>query len=159
MPPAYKAAPTDDSTMEEYQRKQLLERVGREGATVGASIPDEIDLDGEAFPLRDFVFEIQRLDAVPADRREEVASAKRNLRRARTERVRRLEEDALDYETGERLADEVVGIDRALNALESLGSSTDVEGEMQRQETADTKRWHAFLQKALGREESRGRSR
>ncbi|MFB6078564.1 MAG: DUF5788 family protein [Halarchaeum sp.] len=145
--------------MKEYERKQLLERVGREASTVGASIPDEVELDGEAFPLREFVFEMKRVDGVPAERREEVADAKRNLRRARRERVDRLEEAALDYAEGERLAEEVIGIDRALHALESLGSSTDVEGEMDRQEAADQKRWYSFLKKALGRDADSARGR
>ncbi|QLC33830.1 hypothetical protein EFA46_006330 [Halarchaeum sp. CBA1220] len=147
--------------MKEYERKQLLERIGRESATVGATIPDEVALDGEAFPLREFVFEMKRVDAVPPERREEVEDAKRNLRRARRERTERLEEGALDYAEGETLAEEIIGIDRALNALESLGSPTDIEREIQAKETADQKRWYNFLRKALGHESesSRGRGR
>ncbi|WP_435098023.1 DUF5788 family protein [Halarchaeum sp. P4] len=145
--------------MKEYERKQLLERVGRESATVGATIPDEVALDGETFPLREFVFEMKRVDSVPAERREEVEDAKRNLRRARRERMDRLEEAELDYSEGETLAEEIIGIDRALNALESLGSETDIEREMQAKETADQKRWYNFLQKALGHENESSRGR
>ncbi|GGM70804.1 hypothetical protein J2752_002190 [Halarchaeum rubridurum] len=147
--------------MKEYERKGLLERIGRESATVGATIPDEIALDGEPFPLREFVFETSGLDRIPPERREEVEDAKRTLRRARRERVERLEAAELDYAEGETLADEIIGIDRALNALESLGSGTDIEREMETKEAADTKRWHTFLKKALGHDDgsSRGRGR
>ncbi|GAD51744.1 hypothetical protein MBEHAL_0504 [Halarchaeum acidiphilum MH1-52-1] len=146
--------------MKEYERKGLLERIGRESATVGASIPDEIELDGEPFPLREFVFETSSVERVPPDRREEVEDAKRTLRRARRERVERLEEAELDYAEGETLAEEVIGIDRALNALESLGGG-DIEGEIEATEAADTKRWFTFLKKALGHDgdSSRGRGR
>ena len=140
--------------MEEYERKRLLERVGRESATVGASIPEELALDGETFPLREFVFEARRADAVTPERREAVEEATRRLRRARTERVTRLEEADLDYATGETLAAEVIGIDRALDALEGVETETDVEAEAARAEAADRKRWHAFLREATGREES-----
>ena len=37
-------------TVKAYERKQLLERIGREGATVGATIPDRIDVQ-ELFAL------------------------------------------------------------------------------------------------------------
>lgn len=145
--------------MKEFQRKQLLERVDREAATVGADVPEEIRLDGEPFPLREFVFEVRADDGVAADRRERVEWAKKQLRRARLTRRQRIEDGDVSYEEGERLAREIVGIDRALNALEDLGPA-DVEGERERQAMADRKRWFQFLRKALGREEdTRGRGR
>ncbi|MFB6134012.1 MAG: DUF5788 family protein, partial [Halanaeroarchaeum sp.] len=114
--------------MKEYERKQLLERIGRDGATVGASVPETIDLQGEPFELQSFVFETKRLDTHPPDHRERVETIKKRLRKARQRRKRRLEHEDVDRETGESIAEEIVGIDRALNALESLGE-TDLEGE------------------------------
>jgi hypothetical protein len=145
--------------VQEYQRKQLLERIEREGATVGASIPDRIDVQGEPIDLREFVFEIKRRETVPPGERERVDRAKKNLRRERLQRKQRIENGQISYEEGKRLADAIVGIDRALNALESLGP-TDLEREAQAQEAADRKRWMRFLQKALGHtEDSQGASR
>ena len=54
--------------MKEYERKQLLERVEREGATVGADIPETIDVQGESVDLREFVFEIKRRETVAPSR-------------------------------------------------------------------------------------------
>jgi len=139
--------------VQEYERKQLLERIGREGATVGADIPERIDVQGEAVDLREFVFEIKRRDTVPSGERERVEQAKRNLRRERVERKRRIEHDDITREEGDQLVQAIVGIDRALNALENLGP-TDLEAEIEAQEKADTKRWMNFLEKALGREEN-----
>ncbi|RQG92000.1 DUF5788 family protein [Natrarchaeobius chitinivorans] len=138
--------------MQEYERKQLLERVERDGATVGAEIPETITVQGEDIDLRTFVFEIKRRETIPAGERDRVEQAKRNLRRERTDRLERIEEAEISREEGEELARSVIGIDRALNALESLGS-TDLEREQQAKQAADTKRWMSFLKKALGRED------
>ncbi|ARS89119.1 DUF5788 family protein [Natrarchaeobaculum aegyptiacum] len=138
--------------MQAYERKQLLERVEREGATVGADIPETIEVQGEEIDLRTFVFEIKRRDTVPPGERERVERAKKNLRRERLQRVQRIEEGDITREEGEELARSVIGIDRALNALESLGP-TDLEREQKAQQAADRKRWMSFLQKALGKDD------
>uniref|UniRef100_UPI0025EDFADA DUF5788 family protein n=1 Tax=Natronococcus sp. TaxID=35747 RepID=UPI0025EDFADA len=61
---------------------------------------------------------------------------------------------------GEELAQGIIGIDRALNALENLGP-TDLEREQQAKQAADKKRWMSFLKKALGQKDanSQGRGR
>jgi hypothetical protein len=154
--------------MKEYEREILLERIGRESATVGADIPDRIDVQGEEIDLRTFVFEIKRRDTIPAGERERVERAKKNLRRERLQRKQAIEnteegspdrsdsgpasaDDEITFEEGEEIAAAIIGIDRALNALESLGT-TDIEAEEQRNEAADTKRWMNFLKQALGRD-------
>jgi hypothetical protein len=140
-------------SVQEYERKQLIERVEREGATVGVDIPERITVQGETVDLQAFVFEIKRRDTVPAGERERVERAKKNLRRERLQRKQRIEEDDISFAEGEELARAIIGIDRALNALESLGP-TDIERERKAQETADRKRWTKFLRKALGHEEA-----
>ena len=137
--------------MKDFERKQLLERIGRESATLGADIPDEIEVQGEAIELQSFVFEIKRRDTVPPGEKDRVEQAKRNLRRERMDREERIEEGDISYEEGDELADSIIGIDRALEALEQLGSAN-IEQEQQVKETADKKRWMQFLKKALGHE-------
>ena len=144
--------------VQEYQRKQLLERVGRDGSTVGAQIPDSIEIQGEELDLRTFVFEIKRRETIPAGERERVDQAKRNLRRERVERLEPIEDNEVSYERGEELAESIIGIDRALNALDQL-EPVDLEAEAKRQEAADQKRWTTFLKKALGHEDSNKRNR
>ena len=144
--------------MQEYQRKQLLERVGRDGSTVGAQIPDAIEIQGEELDLRTFVFEIKRRETVPPGERERVDQAKRNLRRERVERLALIEDNQVSYERGRELAESIIGIDRALNALDQL-DPVDLEAESKRKEAADQKRWTTFLKKALGHEDSNKRNR
>jgi hypothetical protein len=141
--------------VKEFRRKQLIERIEKEGATVGADIPDTIDIQGEEIELQQFVFEIKRRDTIPKGERDRVDRAKKNLRRERLQRKQRIEDEELDisYEEGEELAEAIIGIDRALNALESLGP-TDLEQEEQLQEAQDRKRWMKFLKKALGHEDA-----
>ena len=135
--------------MKEFERKQLLERVEREAATVGAAIPETVEVQGEPVDLQELVFEIRRRDTVPPGERERVERAKKNLRRERLQRKQRLEDGDITREEGEDLVRTIVGIDRALNALEQLGR-VDVEAEARRSEAADTQRWMQFLKKALG---------
>ena len=137
--------------MKEFERKQLLERVNREGATIGVDIPDRIDVQGEEVELRDFVFEIKRRERVPDGEKERVDRAKKNLRRERLQRLQRIEENEVSYEEGQRLVESIVGIDRALNALEQLRPAN-LEQEAQLQEAQDQKRWMNFLKQALGRD-------
>jgi len=141
------------SPVKEHERKRLLERLDREGATVGADIPDRIEVQEEAIDLQEFVFEIKRRETIPSGERDRVERAKKNLRRERTQRRQRIESGEISSEEGERLAESIVGIDRALNALESLGP-TDLEGESEAKEQADRKRWLSFLQKALGQDDA-----
>ena len=141
--------------MREFERKQLLERIEREGATVGASIPEEVEVHGETVALQKFVFETRKRETVPPGERERVERAKKNLRRERLQRKQRIEDADISYEEGERLVESVVGIDRALNALEQLGP-TDLEAEVEAKEAADRKRWMNFLRQALGRDDDSG---
>ena len=86
--------------MKEFERKQLLERINREGATVGASIPDRIAVQGEEVALQEFVFQVKRRDTVPPGERERVEQAKKNLRRERLQRKQRIEdEDSAESES------------------------------------------------------------
>jgi len=145
--------------VQEYERKRLLERVEREGATVGATIPETVEVQGETIDLQEFVFEVKRREEVPPGERDRVERAKRNLRRERLQRKQRIEDGDVTREEGERLVESIVGIDRALNALKSLGP-TDLEAEERATETADRKRWVRFLQQALGNDDAdRGRGR
>jgi hypothetical protein len=154
---AFAGGPTTHG-MREFERKQLIERVDRETATVGASIPEEVDVQGETLELASFVFEVKRHDTVPADLQAEVEQAKRLLRRERMERVERIEDGDITREEGEREAEVVIGLDRALHALESLGP-TDLEAEQEAQDRMDKKRWFSFLQDALGNDDNTGVSR
>lgn len=105
--------------MEDHERRRLLDKL-RGGSTVGFRMPDRIEVDGTTLELKRLVFESERLDAVTEEERERVEEVLGLLRRERSRRRRRIAEGDVSVEEGETLADEVIGIDRAINALEGL---------------------------------------
>mgnify|MGYP007025115664 FL=1 len=101
-------------------REALLDRVNSQSATIGASVPDEVDVHGESVDLSAFIVETRKVDAVPPALDRKVTAAQESLRTERERRIERLETEPIDRETAETLAEEVVGIDRALNALDGI---------------------------------------
>lgn len=134
--------------MKAYERQALLERVERDSATVGASIPERLELEGRTVSLRDRILALQRADALgPAQEseRDELLVA---LRRKRTELLDRLEHGDIDHSTGEALASAIIDIDRARAALRSAGDDVDIEEEIREQRVADAERWRSFIKQS-----------
>lgn len=144
--------------MKEFERKQLLERLDRDGATIGTRIPERVTVHGEEVALREFVFEIKRRETVPSGEQARVDRAKRNLRRERLQRRQRIERGELSYEEGEAMVETILGLDRALHALEQL-EPADLEEAAAKQEAADKQRWLTFLKKVLGHDPDGGHVR
>jgi hypothetical protein len=101
-------------------RESLLDRVNSPSATVGASVPDEIEVHGEPVDLSAFIVETRAVETVPPALDRKVSAARDALAAERARRVERLEREPIDRETAERLAEEVIGVDRALNALDGI---------------------------------------
>lgn len=96
--------------------------------------------------LQEFIIETRELPEIPPGTKELVSTAKQRLRNERTKRVDRLKnDDSLDQETAEELADEIVGIDRARNALDSL-YRPDYAKDVRTADIDDYKRWLGFLE-------------
>ena len=142
--------------MRDYDRAILLERIEREGATIGASIPIELDVEGEHHRIRAPILGLVAEDELSEEQRALAGSLASILRRARKERYERLDRGDCDFETGERLVEEITGIDRARTTLNQLDSPGVAEQAAQR-ERADRQRWLAFLKEALGHEQGRRR--
>jgi hypothetical protein len=134
-----------------FERDRLLERIDREGATIGASIPERLSIDGDPIDLQSFVHEAKRADGPPERRIQAVVRGLRGERRRRRERI---ESGDLTREEGEDLADSILGIDRALTVLEADGD-TDIEAESEKRRQADRKRWLSFVKSVTGDESGR----
>ena len=111
---------SDTTSIGDAEREALLDRVNSQSATVGASVPDEIEIHGEAVDLSAFIVETRKVDAVPPALDRKVTAARESLGTERERRVERLESATIDRATAETLAEEAIGIDRALNALEGI---------------------------------------
>jgi hypothetical protein len=83
-------------------------------------MPDELTVQGTTVKLNDFIFECKRLETVSEERADQIEDLKHDLQRERLERKQRIENDDITNEEGEQLVQSILGIDRAINALESL---------------------------------------
>jgi len=131
--------------MDEAERDELIARVSRQSATVGASLPERITVDGAELELEEFIVETRKLERLPPETETTLDAAKRTLRAERDRRFERLETADIDRADGERLADEIVGIDRALNALETI-RRPDYGDEASSAAVADHRRWLDFVE-------------
>ena len=148
-PEPLSASGSERSRVNRHDREAILARIDREGATVGARIPERLEVAERTVDLRERVLAAHRSAADAAPDAESPQSLIVDLRRERLERRRRIEEDqTLDREGAEALAESIVGIDRALAALEHIGSESDIEAEIDRRTVADRRRWRQFLKKA-----------
>jgi hypothetical protein len=130
--------------MDEHERQRLLDRVNSHSATVGATIPETVTIHGDELPLSEFLIETRAVDRVPPEAEETLAEAKRVLREERARRIERLETETLTLETAEEIAEEAIGIRRALDALENI-RRPDFGERSSRASVDDHRRWLGFL--------------
>lgn len=130
--------------MDDSERTALLQQVNKQSATVGASIPETVPIQGTEIELAEFIIETRGIEQLPPESESVLAEAKRAFRTARAERVEQIESAELDREQAEAIADEIVGIDRALNALETI-RHPDFGDQSQAETVEDYKRWLGFV--------------
>ncbi len=136
--------------MEPYEREALLERVERESATVGASIPERLRIEGETVALRDRILALQRMDTLDEPAREERDRLLVALRGKRQTLRDQLEHDPIDRQAGEEIAERIIDIDRARAALRQVGEDTDIADKIRQQRVEDVERWRAFVKRTRG---------
>lgn len=129
---------TDADTIDDRTRRRLLAKVDKPSGTVGQSMPDELEVEGATIDLREFVVECSDLDTLSTAQRERIEEVTNGLRRERLSRKRRLENEAITEETGERLVEEIQGIERAITALEGI-DRPDVEEQLREKELEDAR--------------------
>ncbi|MFB6153953.1 MAG: DUF5788 family protein [Halodesulfurarchaeum sp.] len=155
-------APADESSPDESQpegpppsdplpdarRQELLDRIQRHTATVGERIPETVEIDGEAFPLREFVWETKKQGTVPPDRRDEVQSVRERLQNERERRRKRLRTEKLTRQEGEAVAAAIIGIDRAITALSNL-YPVEMAERSHEEYIEGNRRWVAFVDRLV----------
>ena len=138
--------PPDGDPIDEDTRESLLKRVNRQSATVGATTPETITINGTEIDLHEFLIETRELPEVPPGTRDLVSTAKRTLKTEREARVERLKtEQPLGEAAAETLAEEIIGLDRARNALDGV-YRPDYGEEAHNMSIDDYKRWLGFVE-------------
>ena len=134
--------------MEEFEKKELLEKIDHDSSFVGTEIPEKTVIEGEEFDLRNYVVKAKRRDGA-----DDLTEVKKKLRRRRTDLHRKLsEKDAseTEYSRGKELVRKIKGIDRGLSSLEQVGRDKDLDSEEMAKEKADQMRWKSFVDKVKG---------
>jgi len=137
---------TDAESIDADSRAALVERVNRQSATVGATTPETITINDTVIDLHEFLIETRNLPEIPPGTKDLVSTAKRRLKTERTERVERLKtEESLSEAAAETLAEEIIGLDRARNALDGV-YRPDYGEETHNMTIDDYKRWLGFVE-------------
>jgi len=132
-------------TLTKTERTKILRRVNRQSATIGAQTPETITVHGDTLELQEFIIETRKIDVIPLAAQETLSAAIDVLRDERLERIDQLKNSPLDTETAETIADEIIGIDRALNALTTIRRPS-FGDEARSSSVDDHKRWLGFLE-------------
>lgn len=133
-----------DERIDADRRRELLDRIARQTATIGQQIPEQITVDGEPFDLRAFVVETKSQGGIPPERREAVRDVRQTLKAERERRRKRLESAPLAAAEAEDLVDVILGLDRAISALGNL-AETDLAAESHEASLNGTRRWVEFV--------------
>lgn len=106
--------------MNERQRERLLDRIYQPSSTVGETIPETAIIDGEPVPIRSTLFELSDSDAPASENEQRIRTIIRGLKRERLRKVNVIKRSDVDYERGEEIVQEILELDRAINAFESV---------------------------------------
>lgn len=137
--------PDGETPIGERKRQRLLDKSRRQSGTIGVELPDTVTVQGTEVDLTEFVFECQRLEAIPEDERERIETVKNRLRRERLARRQRIAEDDITEEEGERLVDSIRGLDRAITALEGLDEPSYTE-QLRRKQIEDAEKLLSLIE-------------
>lgn len=138
----------DDEPLSDRRRQELLERVQRKSATVGQQLPESVEIQGTEMNLKEFVWETKRQGTVPPELRDRVREVRAKLTTERKERKQRLESAELTEREGKALAQSIVGIDRAISALQNL-QEPDIADSARQANVESSRRWVSFLDTIL----------
>lgn len=139
----------------EEERHRILARLHSTLAWVGERIPEEIEIDGRSFPLRDVVDRYVFDDEIDEKERALVDRLVRELE-VRAETLEdELEEDDLTREEAEALLRRTIGLLRAIDELKHLEDDEEWEDRRRAvmEEVDDAKRWRNFTKRVYGRDE------
>ena len=135
--------------MDDTAREEYLSEVRRKGSTIGAELPELIEIGGDEIELDEFLIETRKVERIPPEAEAKIQEAKRLLRAEREDRLDRLENDSIDHETAKTLVAEINGLDRALNALGNIRHPD--YGEQSREVAIeDHKKWLGFIDDVRG---------
>jgi len=148
-----------DETLSKYERENLLIKLEKEFAFAGATIPAEIEADGERIRLKDLVLEMaKKRGSLTPGEGEKVDRVIAVIRRKRKEIVARIAREEMTASEAHDLYGMAMGLDRALDTLYNAPLPKPSLGEeAKKAKMEDGRRWMNLVRKVYSGEEKRKR--
>lgn len=151
-PPAIKkpaARLPEPKIMSEHERWQLLCKLEKEFTFAGVNVPETIEIRGESFPLRSYIFEmVKRKGTIPKEEQEAAYGLIGELKRRKKALIEDIRKAPITREKGNQLLQQIFGIDRAIEILYNLDKpKPSLIEEAKKARVADEKRWLDLLKK------------
>ena len=154
-----------DETLSKFERENMLIKLEKEFAFAGATIPAEIEADGEndangeRIKLRDFVFEMtKKRGSLTVEESEKVDLVIGIIRRKRKEIVARISREEMKLSEANTLYEKAMGLDRALDTLYNAPlPKPSLKEEAKKAKMEDGRRWMNLVRKVYSGEEKRKR--
>jgi hypothetical protein len=149
----------DEEMLSGVERENMLIKLDKEFAFAGATIPEEMEVEGERIRLKAFTFEVsKKRGRLSQAEMEEVDRVIALAIKRRREIVARLSREELTKAEARRLYEEARGLDRALDTLYAVSlPKQSVKEEANRAKLEDGRRWLSLIRKVYSREDKRRR--
>jgi len=133
------------------ERKQLLSALHSRLFWVGQRIPDYIELEGETYPLHNYIWELVQKEELSESEKSKIDKCIEILSAKEMEDEKELEENSLTSEESRNLYHETAGLLRAITNLQEIESgifkqnTKRFQEQFANQRVRDAKLWLEFI--------------
>ena len=142
---------SSEEYISEDERKQLLSALHCRLFWVGQRIPDHIEIEGETYPLHNYVWELMQKDKLTESEKSRIERCIEIISTKEKQDERELEDKSLTPEEAKNIYHETAGLLRAITDLKEIESGAFKENEKHFQEMfasqriKDAKMWLEFI--------------
>jgi len=135
------------------ERKQLLSALHSRLFWVGQRIPDYVELEGETYPLHNYIWELVQKEELSESEKSRIDKCIEILSAKEMKDEKELEEDSLTSEESRNLYHETAGLLRAITNLQEIESgifkqnTKRFQEQFANQRVRDAKLWLEFIKK------------
>ena len=141
------------SYITDEERKQLLSALHSRLFWVGQRIPDYVELEGETYPLHNYIWELVQKEELSESEKSKIDKCIEILSAKEMEDEKELEENSLTSEESRNLYHETAGLLRAITNLQEIESgifkqnTKRFQEQFANQRVRDAKLWLEFIKK------------
>jgi len=149
----------DDELLSKVERENMLIKLDKEFVFAGATIPAEVEVDGERIRLKAFAFEMsKKRGRLTPEEMAEIDRIVALLRKKRREIVSRISREEMTGAEAKALYITAMGLDRALDTLYNAPlPKPSIKEEAMKAKLEDGRRWLNLVKKVYSREDKRKR--